>query len=147
MAPIDDEYDDINNYSLVAKITYGDVKVLFTGDIEKEAEMQLIESGVDLSADIYKAAHHGSLTSNTEEFLEKINPSAVLISSDNGNHNSYGHPVASFMEYLQENKIRVYRTDESGSVKIIIDGKSFLSDTSRDDYKSGKEIMEEEQSN
>ena len=51
------------------------------------------------------------------------------------------------MEYLQENKIRVYRTDESGSVKIIIDGKSFLSDTSRDDYKSGKEIMEEEQSN
>ena len=147
LAPIDDEYDDINNYSLVAKITYGDVKILFTGDIEKEAEKQLIESGVDLSADIYKAAHHGSLTSNTEEFLEKINPSAVLISSDNGNHNSYGHPVASFMEYLQENKIRVYRTDESGSVKIISDGKSFLSDTSRDDYKSGKEIMEDEQSN
>ena len=141
LAPIDDEYDIINNYSLVAKVTYGDVKILFTGDIQKEVEEQLLEAGVDLSATVYKAAHHGSMTSNTIEFIETVNPKVVLISSDNGNHNLYGHPVKSFMEYLEENKTRVYRTDESGTVKLTIDGVNVFSNTSRDDYKSGEEIV------
>ncbi len=141
LAPIDDEYEIINNYSLVAKVTYGDVKILFTGDIEKEAEKQLLEAGVDLSATVYKAAHHGSMTSNSKEFIEAVNPEVVLISSDNGNHNLYGHPVKSFMEYLEENKTRVYRTDESGTVKLTVDGVNVFSNTSRDDYKSGEEIV------
>lgn len=141
LAPIDDEYEIINNYSLVAKVTYGDVKILFTGDIEKEVEEQLLQSGEDLSANVYKAAHHGSMTSNSEKFIDAVNPEVVLISSDNGNHNLYGHPVKSFMEYLQEKKIRVYRTDESGTVKLTIDGEKILSNVSRDDYKSGREIV------
>lgn len=144
LAPIDDEYEKINNYSLVAKLTYGDIKMLFTGDIEKEVEEALLESKVDLSADIYKAAHHGSMTSNTEAFMDAVNPSYVLISSDNGNHNLFGHPVKSFMEYLEENKITVYRTDESGYVKLVIDGKRVTCVTKKDDYLSGEELVEVE---
>jgi competence protein ComEC len=115
--------------------------MLFTGDIESEVEKQLLESGVDLSADIYKAAHHGSITSNTKEFLDAVNPSVVLISSDNGNHNTFGHPVESFMEYLQERNIMVYRTDELDTVTLVIDGESFTSDTSSGDYRSGRSIV------
>lgn len=144
LAPIDDEYEKINNYSLVAKVTYGEKTILFTGDIEKEVEQQLLDAGVDLSADVYKAAHHGSMTSNTEAFMDAVNPEVVLISSDNGNHNSYGHPVRPFMDYLEEKFIRVYRTDESGTVKIIIDGYNVISSTSRDDYRSGTQIVEME---
>lgn len=143
-APIEDEYDIVNNYSLVAKVTYGEKSILFTGDIESEVEQQLLESGIDLSADVYKAAHHGSMTSNTEAFMNAVNPEVVLISSDNGNHNSFGHPVQSFMEYLKEKSIRVYRTDESGTVRIIIDGYNVISSTSRDDYKSGTQVLETE---
>lgn len=144
LAPIEDEYEIINNYSLVAKVTYGQKKILFTGDIEKEVEQQLLDAGVDLSADIYKAAHHGSMTSNTEAFMDAVNPEVVLISSDNGNHNSFGHPVQTFMDYLEEKSIRVYRTDESGTVKLIIDGYNVISSTSRDDYRSGAQVVEME---
>ena len=125
-------------------MTYGEKTILFTGDIEKEVEQQLLDAGVDLSADVYKAAHHGSMTSNTEAFMDAVNPEVVLISSDNGNHNSYGHPVRPFMDYLEEKFIRVYRTDESGTVKIIIDGYNVISSTSRDDYRSGTQIVEME---
>ena len=145
LAPINDEYDIVNNYSLVAKVTYGDVKILFTGDIEKEVEEQLLVSGADLSADIYKAAHHGSMTSNSQAFLEAVNPSIVLISSDNGNHNQYGHPVESFMDYLREKNLKVYRTDESGTVKLVIDGVNVYSNTNKDDYKSGEQLLEMEE--
>lgn len=141
LAPIDDEYEIINNYSLVAKVTYGDVKILFTGDIEKEVEQQLLQSGVYLSANVYKAAHHGSMTSNSEEFIDAVNPEVVLISSDNGNHNLFGHPVKNFMEHLEEMEVRVYRTDESGTVRLTIDGENVFSNVSRDDYKSGGEIV------
>lgn len=145
LAPINDEYDIVNNYSLVAKVTYGDVKILFTGDIEKESEEQLLQAGADLSADIYKAAHHGSMTSNSQAFLEAVNPSIVLISSDNGNHNKYGHPVENFMDYLREKNLKVYRTDESGTVKLVIDGVNVYSNTNKDDYRSGEQLIEMEE--
>ena len=65
---------DINNDSLVLKLTYGDVRILFTGDIGRKVELKLVESGVDLEAEIVKVPHHGSKTSSSAEFLDAVRP-------------------------------------------------------------------------
>lgn len=145
LGPNDDEYYIFNNYSLVFKIKYGDTSILMTGDMEYEVEEQLLESGQDLSATIYKAAHHGSNTSNEQTILETVKPEYVLISSDNGNYNEFGHPAKRFMRYLEKNKIPVYRTDELGSVKIIMDGHAVAFNTAPGDYKSGTEFLKEKE--
>lgn len=145
LGPEDESYDIFNNYSLIFKVRYGNTSVLMTGDMEYEVEEQLLASGKDLSATIYKAAHHGSNTSNEDAFMKKVNPDYVLISSDNGNHNNFGHPVKRFMRYLECNSIPVYRTDELGTVKIIMDGKSVKIDSEAGDYKSGTEFLKEKE--
>ena len=93
---------------------------MFTGDAEKEVEQQLIDAGYDLSADVYKAAHHGSSTSNSADFLDCVNPELVVISY--GADNSYGHPHDEVIEALSERNIPYYSTAEYGSVVIEADG-------------------------
>lgn len=115
-------YDDLNNGSVVLKIEDKDISFLFTGDIEKEAEQELLESGYDISADILKVAHHGSDTSSTEEFIDAVSPQYAVISV--GNDNTYGHPDKSVLDRLDESGIQVLRTDQQGTVEITTDGKS-----------------------
>ena len=67
-----------NDNSLVLRLTYGDVHVLLPGDVEKEAESILTARGLDLSADLVKAPHHGSRTSSTEAFIRAVKPRYVL---------------------------------------------------------------------
>lgn len=141
LAPINDCYDNLNNYSLVMKVTYNDIDILLTGDIEIDVESELLESNADISAEVYKAAHHGSCTSNSDKFLNAVNPQFVLISSNNGEKNFYGHPIKRFMNYLESNDVRVYRTDEQGDVTMITDGKNIEFDCETADYKSGKEYL------
>lgn len=143
LAPISDTYEAINDYSLVAMIKYKDVKILMTGDIQKTVEEELLNSEQDISANIYKAAHHGSNTSNSLELLEKVNPEYVLISSNNGDNNYYGHPVKSFMKYLKENKKYVFRTDISGTIQMLTDGKKIEFKSEPDNYKSGRQLLKE----
>lgn len=143
LGPEDEAYDIFNNYSLIFRIRYDNTSVLMTGDMEYEVEEQLLASGKDLSATIYKAAHHGSNTSNETTLMKEVNPDYVLISSDNGNHNNFGHPVKRFMRYLECNSIPVYRTDESGTIKIIMDGKNVQFESEAGDYKSGTEFLKE----
>lgn len=138
-----EKFGVINNYSLVFKVKYENTSILMTGDIEYEAEEQLLMSEKDLTATIYKAAHHGSSTSNEGTFLERVNPDYVLISAQNGNHNYYGHPVKRFMRYLENKKIPVYRTDELGTVKVTMDGKNVNFSSNIGDYKSGTEFLKE----
>lgn len=145
LGPEDETYEIFNNYSLVFRIEYGNISILMTGDMEYEVEEQLLESGKDLSSTIYKAAHHGSNTSNEEAFMEKVNPEYVLISSDNGNHNYFGHPVRRFMKYLESREIPIYRTDEQGTVKLTIDGTNVEVDLPQADYKSGTEFLKEKE--
>ena len=141
LSPIEDYYENLNNYSLVMKVTYNDIDILLTGDMEKEVENELLDSGTDVSADVYKAAHHGSCTSNSSEFLEAVNPQYVLISSNNGEKNLYGHPIKRFMNYLESKDIDVYRTDEQGTIKMTTDGKNVEFDCEKADYKSGMEYL------
>lgn len=114
--------DNSNNYSIGLRLTFGENHFLFTGDAEEEAERDMLASGMELSADVFKVAHHGSDTANTGAFLEKVNPDTVVISCGEGN--SYGHPRAAVMNELLQMGVTVYRTDEQGTIVAYSDGKS-----------------------
>ena len=109
---------DLNNTSIVLKLTYGNTSVLFMGDAEKEVET-IIEKK-DISADVLKVGHHGSNTSSSKIFLEKVNPNYAIISVGTGN--SYGHPSNTTIQNLENQNIQIYRTDENGTIIMTSDG-------------------------
>ena len=102
-APITDEMiseNAINNNSIVTKLIYGEREILFTGDIEEEAENLLVKNyGESLNSDILKVAHHGSKSSSTEEFLQLVSPTIALIGV--GENNLYNHPSSEVIERLE----------------------------------------------
>lgn len=106
-----------NNGSMVCKYVCGGASVLFTGDIEYKAEELLCGRDIDLSADILKLAHHGSDTSNTEEFIKRVSPSAAVASADSS---IYGHPARSVTDRLDKYGIPCFVTDRDGAVSIKI---------------------------
>ena len=121
LAPIK-EYKDKNNPSVVIKMIYGETSFLFTGDIEKEAEKDILETNANISADVLKVPHHGSKTSSTEEFLRAVNPKFSVIQVGAGNE--YGLPSQEVFERLKNfTTNQVYRNDENGEVIIYSDGK------------------------
>ena len=138
IGPLSEPDDNLNNYSIVMKVTYGNMDVLMTGDAEKEVEAEIIASGVNLDAEILKVGHHGSNTSSTDAFLDAIDPDYALISCKVGN--KHDHPTANTMEKLKERNIEVYRTDESGTVILTITANDVTFNTDPDDYKSGIEL-------
>ena len=97
--------------------------MLFTGDIEKEAETNLIQlyNKKELKADILKIAHHGSKTSSSYEFLEEVSPEIALIGV--GKDNTFGHPSDITIENLKKLNIKIYRTDKNGEIEIEAKGK------------------------
>lgn len=109
----------LNNNAIVCMVKYKKRKILFTGDIEKVAENELVkEYNNELKADILKVGHHGSKTSTTKEFLNLINPSIALIGV--GQNNKFGHPNEDVIKRLKEKNIQIYRTDEMGEISVII---------------------------
>jgi competence protein ComEC len=120
IAPNSTMYEDTNNYSIVLKITYGNTKFLFTGDAENKSEDEMIDKNYDLSADVLKVGHHGSSTSTSEKFLDKVNPKIAIISC--GKNNKYGHPTKNTINKLKRKNIQIYRTDVDGTVLLISDG-------------------------
>lgn len=122
LAPVKDYGDDLNNWSIVLRVTYGGTSYLFTGDIEAQAEADLLNSGADLEADVLKTAHHGADTSSTEAFLRAVSPQYALISCGTGN--SYGHPHRGALDRLQSVGAKLFRTDCQGTVSSVSDGNS-----------------------
>lgn len=120
VAPQGDYGDNANDYSVGILLEHGENRFLFTGDAEEDSEADMLNSGMDLSADVFKAAHHGSRTANTEAFLERVDPGYVVISCGEGN--SYGHPHAEVLNRLREMGIKVFRTDEEGTITATSDG-------------------------
>lgn len=109
----------INNNSLVFKMYYNDLSILFTGDIEEAAEKVLVNLyGERLKTDILKVGHHGSNTSSTEEFVELVKPRIALIGV--GKKNNFGHPNEEVIERLENIGAKVYRTDIDGEISIIV---------------------------
>lgn len=116
------QYAEINDISIVVKITFGRTSFLFTGDAEWEAEHDLIESGYDLSADLLKVGHHGSSSSTSYVFLREVMPEYAVISVGEGN--TYGHPSESVTSRLRDAGASVYRTDLNGHIVAVSDGRT-----------------------
>lgn len=115
------DYDDANEASIGLVLTYGEQSFLFTGDAEEAAEADIVKNGINIQAKVYKAGHHGSRTSSSEELLALVKPEIVVISC--GEDNSYGHPHAAILNYCLTNKIPIYRTDMQGTIVVKTDGK------------------------
>lgn len=114
--PFDEEYEG-NNDSLVLYGRFGGMTWLFMGDAEKEAEEELLSAYSTLHADVIKVSHHGSRTSSTQSFIEQVQPQYAVISA--GLNNRYGHPHPEVLDILENNGVRVYRTDRQGAVHFI----------------------------
>ena len=112
--------DNTNDYSLAFRLTFGNNSFLFTGDAEKAAEQDMLASGLTVQSDVFKAAHHGADTANTEEFLTAVHPTYCVISCGEGN--SYGHPRAGVLNQLRAMGVKVFRTDEQGTIVATSDG-------------------------
>lgn len=115
------EYDNPNDASVALMIQNGETRFLFTGDAGEDAERDMLETDMGLSADVLKAGHHGSRTSTSGKFFEAVSPSCAVISC--GEDNSYGHPHAETLNTFRMNGVKVYRTDEDGTIIAVSDGK------------------------
>ena len=120
LAPISD-YDDLNDMSVVAKVSYGDTSVLLTGDAGNESEKDIINKKYNCKADLLKVGHHGSRTSTSDEWLDTVKPQYAVISCGMGN--DYGHPHKELTGRLDKHSVEYYRTDISGTVVFQSDGK------------------------
>ena len=115
----------LNNNSIVAQFNYNNFKMLFTGDIEKLAEQQILKAEkAEIRADILKVAHHGSKTSSIPEFIKAVRPKIALIGV--GKNNTFGHPNQQTIKNLENIKCRIYRTDLQGEIIIKIDQKGSM---------------------
>lgn len=114
---------DLNNNSIVGKLTYGDFSMLFTGDAEKEEESAILKSGFGLKSDVLKVGHHGSRTGTTPSFLKAVTPKEAFISCGQGN--DYGHPHKETMTKLENAGIHIFRTDRDGTVTLTTDGSTY----------------------
>ena len=115
------QIENWNNTSIVAKLTYQYNRFLFTGDIENEVETELIAKNIDVASDVMLAAHHGSDTSNTQEFLDLVKPIFAVIQS--GVDNEFGHPSLRVLRRLEKLGIIYFRNDLDGWVQFLSDGK------------------------
>lgn len=116
------EYDNPNDASISLLLKNGSTSFLFTGDAGEDAEKEILQSAKDLSADVYKVGHHGSKYSTSKELIKAVNPTYAVISCGEGN--SYGHPHAETLNTLRTNGVKVYRTDEDGTIIASTDGKT-----------------------
>lgn len=107
-------FSDMNDYSLTLLVNCFSNTILFAGDAEKPAELDMMSSNLNLDADILKVGHHGSGNSSTDDFLKKVTPQVSVISCGKGN--TYGHPHSDAVDRLLQSGSKVYRTDTVGTV-------------------------------
>jgi competence protein ComEC len=116
--------DDLNNNSVVAKLVYGNFSMLLMGDAEQEAEERILKAyGGELKSTVLKSGHHGSNTASSEPFLKTVAPEAVVISV--GENNDYHHPHPSTMKKYEKAKLKIYRTDQQGTISITSNGQGY----------------------
>lgn len=120
LAPVKSKYDDLNDYSVVVKLTYKKQSVLLTGDASYESEMDMLKSGMDLRATLLLQPHHGSNSSGSAKILSAINPEYSVIQV--GTNNKYGHPTDKVLKRLDKHQIKVFRTDLQGSILATTNG-------------------------
>ncbi|TCO80064.1 DNA internalization-related competence protein ComEC/Rec2 [Marinisporobacter balticus] len=112
--------DDENNNSLVALMMYKGKRILFTGDIEAEAEDEILKTYPDLSVDVLKIAHHGSYYSSTQKFITATKPKVAIVQVGK---NNFGHPHKAVLNRLKNNGTYIFRNDKNGAVRVTFDEK------------------------
>ena len=127
LAPGGTFYEDLNNWSIVTRIQFGNTSFLFTGDAEDLSENEMRRAGANLQADVLKVAHHGSYSSTSVDFLRAVAPryAVITVAADN----DYGHPHQITLNKLVNFGVEVFRTDEKGTVIISSDGNNLLIST------------------
>ena len=120
---------DLNNTSIVLKLTYQNNKFLFMGDATSKVEKKLLNE--DIKSDVLKIGHHGSEYSTTKNFLDKVNPQYAII--EVGKNNTYKHPKETTLDKLNKKNIKIYRTDIDGTIKVTSDGNNLKFETLKTD--------------
>ena len=119
----DERFYEKNNDSIVVRLDFGENSIMMTGDAETEAENALVStySVSELDCDVLKVGHHGSTTSTAKNFLVAVSPDYAIISC--GIDNSFGHPKAEILDRLANAGARIFRTDKTGNIVLVFDGK------------------------
>ena len=112
-----------NEESISLKLTYGKVTFILTGDATTDDELNMLQSGIDVTADIMKLGHHGSTTSTHPTFLQRVNPAVAIYSA--GLNNTYGHPHDEVVNLVKGSNIQLYGTDVHGTIIVETDGKEY----------------------
>lgn len=131
LAPGDDVVatGDTNNASIVIRLTYGTVSFVFTGDAEEDEEDWILAQGGNVRAQVLKVSHHGSKNGTGEAWLQAVSPEVAMISV--GADNRYDHPSSQVIERLARRKIKIYRTDQQGTITVITDGNGYQVSTEK----------------
>jgi competence protein ComEC len=109
-----------NNQSLVIKIQFKQIAILLAGDIEQEAEYRMMKKGFLIKADLLKIPHHGSASSSTQAFLERVRPSCAILSVSEQTLGRLPHPEV--LRRYQRLGTRIFRTDKHGALTVVTDG-------------------------
>ncbi len=131
IGPLGTGYEDLNSYSIVSKLQSGNISFLLTGDMEKDAELELTASLTDLQADVVKVPHHGSSTSSSSAFVKRVKPQYTVISV--GIDNDYGHPANEVLGRYYAIKSKVLMTMFCGDIVFVTDGNELTYVTTNDD--------------
>ncbi len=116
-------FSDFNQTSIVCQLVYGKISFLLTGDAPKSVEYQLMAKQANLDSDILKVAHHGSKTSTSDYFLNAISPEIAVIQV--GKDNKFGHPHQEVLDVLNQQNVKILRTDLDGDIKISSDRNAY----------------------
>ncbi len=116
-------FSNLNSGSIVMKISSNNTSVLFTGDIEAEAENDLVYLGEHLKSSIIKVPHHGGRSSSSADFISAVRPETAVISV--GGNNTYGHPHRETLARYKNAGTDIYRTDKSGAVTVTLEDGSY----------------------
>lgn len=121
MSPVYYDHMDLNDFSIAVKFVHGDVSFLITGDLQKFSELDLLESGADIDADVLKVGHHGSAGASCEEFLRAVSPKIAVFSV--AEYNFYRHPRVDVIERLLDVDCNIsYSTANNGSIEFVSNG-------------------------
>lgn len=124
---------DLNNTSIVLKLTYKNTSYLFMGDATSSVEKDILDK--DIKSDVLKVGHHGSQYSSTISFLKKVSPKYAII--EVGKNNSYNHPKEVTLKKLEDLGTKIYRTDEDGTIILTSDGENMSFETVKTDTNGG----------
>jgi len=122
LSPADSSYSELNEYSIVIRLTFGAQSFLFCGDADDANESAILGMGENIKSSVIKIGHHGSASSSMESFIKKVDPKYAVISVGEGN--SYGHPTQQTLNTLNSFRTKIYRTDKLGTVIISTNGKT-----------------------